>query len=161
MVRFEEVKLVKEFLDKREISFVLTGTAALDIHGLVPENYTVNDIDIIVPVSEDTHQAIRSMLLDLEKLTGGNGICGHKENYTDECFTLFVGPTHTKVNAILRHIESCEMPTYLELAFGDKARTLNLHSVDEILKAKFKLQRPKDYKFCNDLATTLFTYFKK
>lgn len=158
MVTIDDIKSVKDFLGKRGIDFVLTGTAALDIHGLTPENYEADDIDIIVIVSEPTQQMIYSILDDLEKLTGTKNM--NKENYyTHECFTFIAGPNRVKVNAIIYHTESQEDLNYIELTFGKK--TLKLHAIDEILKAKFGLGRPKDYKFFNGLLATLLTYFKK
>lgn len=154
MVTIDDIKLVKDFLGKRGIDFILTGTAGLNIHGLVPENYEVGDIDIIVIVSEPTNEMFRSVLQDLENLTGGNNIA--KENYTHECYTFFVGPNRTKVNAILHPLDKEPLPTYIELTFGKK--TLKLHAVNEILKAKFYLRRIKDYKFCNDLIKTIASY---
>lgn len=167
MVTIDDIKLVKDFLGRRGIDFVLTGTAALDIHGLMPENYVADDIDIIVIASGPTQQMIHSILGDLEKLTGGQNTS--KEEYEHACYAFFVGPNRVKVNAIVYQVDESlpfghnltkgPIPTYIELTFGKK--TLKLHAIDEILKAKFGLGRPKDYKFCNELLATILTYFKK
>lgn len=158
MVTINDIKSVKDFLGERGIDFVLTGTAALDIHGLMPENYEADDIDIIVIVSEHTQQRIYSILNDLERLAGCQNTS--KEGYTHgECFTFIAGPNRAKVNAIIYRIESNSDLNYIELTFGKKI--LKLHAVDDILRAKFGLGRPKDYKFFNELLATLLTYFKK
>jgi hypothetical protein len=43
-----ELKLLKEFMDKKEVTFCITGTMALQIIGAVPPEYSVGDIDVIV-----------------------------------------------------------------------------------------------------------------
>lgn len=165
MVTLDDIKILREFFGKKGIDFVLTGTMGLYIHGLLPEGYEPEDIDIIVIASQATHQYLVDELLTIQKLTGGPT---PSENYENECFTFRVGPNNTNVNVILYHIDESlpfghsltegPIPTYIELTFGKK--TLKLHSVDEILKAKFHLKRPKDYMFCNKLMATFFTYFK-
>lgn len=156
MVTLEDIKILHEFLGKKGIDFVLTGTTGLYIHGLLPDSYEPEDIDIIVIASETTHAHLLDEFLTIQKLTGGPA---PSENYENECFTFRVGSNGTKVNAILYFIESDnEAPSYIELTFGKK--TLKLHSVDEILKNKFHLKRAKDYIFCNKLIATFFKYFK-
>lgn len=157
MVTIDDIKPVKDFLDKRGIKFVLTGTAALYIYGLIPDNYEVGDIDIIVVASKSSESRIYSILDDLEKLTGSQNIS--KEGYEHKCFTFIAGPNKVKVNAIIYNIEENEDLNYIELAFNNN--TLKLHTADDILKAKFKLGRLKDFKFYNNLLTTLCAYFKK
>lgn len=156
MVTLDDIKILREFLDKKGIDFVLTGTTGLYIHGLLPNDYVPEDIDIIVIASEATHKYLLDEFLTIQKLTGGPT---PSENYENECFTFRVGPNNTNVNAIMYFIESNKKaPNFIELTFGKK--TLKLHSVDEILQAKFHLKRAKDYKFCNKLMATFFTYFK-
>lgn len=156
MVTLDDIMILHEFLSKKGINFVLTGTTGLYIHGLFPDGYVPEDIDIIVIASEATREYLCEKFLTIEKLTGGSA---SSENYKNECFTFRVGPNSTKVNAIMYFIESDkEAPSFIELAFGEK--TLKLHSVDEILQAKFHLKRAKDYMFCNKLMATFFTYFK-
>lgn len=156
MVTLDDIKILREFLGKKGIDFVLTGTTGLYIHGLLPDGYIPEDIDIIVIASEATHKYLLDEFLTIQRLTDGSAL---PENYENECFIFRVGPNSTKVNAIMYFIESDkEAPSFIELAFGEK--TLKLHSVDEILQAKFHLKRAKDYMFCNKLMATFFTYFK-
>lgn len=156
MVTLDDIKILHEFLSKKGINFVLTGTTGLYIHGLLPDGYVPEDIDIIVIASEATHKYLSNVFLEIQKLAGGPA---SSDNYKNECFTFQVGTNNTKVNAIMYFIESDkEAPSFIELAFGEK--TLKLHSVDEILQAKFHLKRAKDFMFCNKLMATFFTYFK-
>lgn len=154
MVTNEDIKILREFLGKKGIDFVLTGTMGLYIHGLLPDGYEPEDIDIIVIASQATHGYLCEEFLTIQRLTGGPA---PSENYENECFTFRIGPNGTKVNAILYFIDSEDKaPTYIELTFGKK--TLKLHAVDEILKAKFHLRRLKDYKFYGALIKTISSY---
>lgn len=153
MVTIDDLKILREFLGKKGIDFVLTGTMGLYIYGLLPDGYEPEDIDIIIFASEVTHQYLTDEFLTIQKLTGGP--CS-SENYENECFTFRIGPNSTKVNAIMYFIESDEELNYIELTFGKK--TLKLHAVDEILRAKFRLHRVKDYKFYHELIKTISNY---
>ena len=164
MVTIDDIKILHEFLSKKGIDFVLTGTMGLYLHGLLPEGYEPGDIDIIIVSDKTTKDIVYSVLKDIEYITGGQNV--NKEDYMSEVFTFFVGSNRTKVNAILYHIDESlpfgnylttgPIPTHVELIFGKS--TLKLHAVDEILKAKFKLHRPKDYKFYHQLIKTISSY---
>ena len=54
MVTNKDIQALNEFLENRNVNYVLTGTAALFYHGMLPENTDVHDIDIIVITSNET-----------------------------------------------------------------------------------------------------------
>lgn len=43
----KDIQALNEFLENREVDYVLTGTAALFYHGMLPEDTEVHDIDIL------------------------------------------------------------------------------------------------------------------
>lgn len=154
MVTLDDIKILHEFLSKKNIDFVLTGTTGLYIHGLLPDGYKPEDVDIIVVASKATHgKYLFDEFMTIQKLAGGPAA---SENYKNECFTFKIGPNNTKVNAIMCFIETDPTPTYIELTFGGNLKkTLKLHAVNEILNTKFSLHRTKDYKFFKDLIATI------
>ena len=112
MVTIDDIKILHEFLSKKGIDFVLTGTMGLYLHGLLPEGYEPGDIDIIIVSDKTTKDIVYSVLKDIEYITGGQNV--NKEDYMSEVFTFFVGSNRTKVNAILYHIdESLPFGNYL------------------------------------------------
>lgn len=160
MVTLIDIILLSDFLNKKGIKFVLTGTAALSVHGLIPKGYDVGDIDILVSLTPDVETELKL----IANLTGGN-----YDDYDGKSFAFYFGKKRIKVNAIA--IKADE-PTYIKMVINSipvydesntliKATSLNLHTADEILKAKFALNRNKDYAFCNNLIATLVSYFKK
>ena len=48
MVTTKDIKVLDMFMQAHNIPYVLTGTAALMVHGILPKVYTADDIDIIV-----------------------------------------------------------------------------------------------------------------
>ena len=61
MVTNKDIQALNEFLENREVDYVLTGTAALFYHGMLPEGTEVHDIDIIVLTTEETRPALQAM----------------------------------------------------------------------------------------------------
>ena len=153
MVTFIEITQLSEFLAEKGIPFVLTGTSALSFYGLLPKDYEVGDIDIIItPSDADASLHIENELTSLAKLTGGVS-----DDYDGKSFTFYFGSHRVKVNAIMQRQD---MVKYLKVLNGNYP-VLNIHTPDEALKAKFSLHRIKDYTFCNNLITTITSYFNK
>ena len=87
MVTNKDIQALNEFLENRGVNYVLTGTAALFYHGLLPKNTEVHDIDIIVLTSEKTRPALQAMFKELENLSGCKYDNGH---YTQRVYTIKV-----------------------------------------------------------------------
>ena len=69
MVTSKDIQTLNEFLENRNVDYVLTGTAALFYHGLLPEGTEVHDIDIIVLTNAETRPALQAMFKELENLS--------------------------------------------------------------------------------------------
>lgn len=155
MVTIEDIKAVHSFFSKKGIPFILTGTAALDIHGILPEGYEPQDIDVLVSVSETTKEYVFKELEVIQNLTG----CTFKSDYENECFNFVAGPNKVKVNAIIRHFEDGYDVDYISVTFGKGH--LDVSTVSECLKAKAKLKRCKDYRFGTALISTILKMFNR
>ena len=175
-VTVEDIKAVDSFFYEKEIPYVLTGTSALSIHGLLPENYRVLDIDIIVVVSEAKKSYILNELKTIQKLTGchfnsdyENELktiqkltgCHFNSDYENECYNFIAGPNRVKVNAIIHYAEDTKTSGIEYATVAIDGKFIRLHSVNQALKAKFRLHRPKDYMFCNSLIETILGHFKR
>lgn len=126
-------KLVN-FLSENNIDFMITGTAALYLHGLDTE-YTPKDIDVKVFYINNTQA---KLLRDLQNLCG----CKINESYPDKCYTFNIDDT--KINAI-----PCEKKDYTEIV--REWRELDKHvyymPIQKVIYAladKMKLNRQKD-----------------
>lgn len=154
MVTFIDITQLSTFLAEKGIPFVLTGTSALSFYGLLPKDYEADDIDIIITPSDvDASVHIENELTSLAKLTGGVS-----DDYDGKSFVFYFGSHRIKVNAIMQRRDT-EIK-YLKVLNGSYP-VLNVHTPDEALKAKFSLRRIKDYTFCNNLMTTITSYFNK
>ena len=74
MVTTKDIQILDMFMQAHNIPYVLTGTAALMVHGILPKGYAADDIDIIVLAnkSEDfsKYTSIEKTLSELELLSG-------------------------------------------------------------------------------------------
>lgn len=166
MVTTKDIQVLDMFMQAHNIPYVLTGTAALMVHGILPDGYTADDIDIIVLINkkEDTEKfnRVEKTLTELQLLSG-NEKC---ESY--DVITFRVNGI-IKVNAFMngREIRKREVgnPNNYIGAFGEEghynkimvenASFVRVSDVNCILTAKFRLRRMKDYIFAKDLASTI------
>ena len=163
MVTTKDIQVLDMFMQAHDIPYVLTGTAALMVHGILPEGYVADDIDIIVLVNqnEDSNKfnLVEKTLFELQSLSG------EKKN-ADYNSVITFRANGVKVNAFMggkllgdNKYSSCDcccvsdVETYFITSIGD--RQIKLSSVLCVLKAKFGLKRIKDYKFAKDLASTI------
>lgn len=141
MVTNADIKILNEFLENRDVKYVLTGSAALFYHGMLMKgNLSVNDIDIIVLTTRDTRKPLQTMFKELERFTG----CEKINNYpTQNCYTFKVGPNNVLVNVFegpLGDVPYCQMNI-------DNDTEICVHPVMNILERKFGLRRQKDYDY--------------
>lgn len=155
----KDLKLLDEFLTKKSIAYVLTGTAGLYIHGFLPKGYEVHDIDIIVPtatISNEAREAIKEVFLEQETLSD----CRYEnEHYDHQVYIFRIGKSGTKVNAFEGNILGCNKPiNFRQINF--EGHIINVHDVNDILEAKLSLNRPKDYQFCVKMFNQICAMFK-
>ena len=165
MVTTKDIQILDMFMQAHNIPYVLTGTAALMVHGILPEGYVADDIDIIVLANqnEDSNKyfSIEKTLKQLELLSG------EEKNISYNSVITFRA-NGTKVNALMGGKEIHKKETgcqdnYIG-AFGETGKCTTMIIEDRyicvsdvicILKTKFGLKRMKDYKFAKDLASTI------
>lgn len=156
MVTNKDVQALNEFLENRNVDYVLTGTAALFYHGLLPEGTEVHDIDIIVLTTEETRPALQAMFNELEGLSG----CRRdNEHYESRVYVFKVGSNNIKVNAFEGDVlgRSDNHPKNHTIIID--GAPIKVHDVLDILKAKFSLGRQKDADFCFKLINQLSSMF--
>lgn len=162
MVTSKEIKKLTDFLLVRGIKFVITGTTALRIHGLLPQDTEPHDLDIIVITDNNKPKeraAIMDMLKELEVLSG----CEYcDEHYSDRVYIFKIGENNIKVNAFEGNIQDVHYITALcpDDTNPGKQFPVNIHGVDEILQAKFSIGRKKDYTYFMQILTQLISYFR-
>ena len=165
MVTTKDIKVLDMFMQAHNIPYVLTGTAALMVHGILPKGYAADDIDIIVLAnkSEDSSKylSIEKTLSELELLSG-------EEKNVDYNSVITFKVNGVKVNAFMGGKEihkqeigcqdnytnnSGEKEHYCTMIIED--RYICVSDVICVLRAKFGLKRMKDYMFAKDLASTI------
>ena len=148
---------LSKYFDK-ELEFVLTGTVGLAIHGLLPNGYEPENVDIIIPIPAEDGDRIAD-IVD-EKLSKLEALSGMKPNdgYKERVYTFKVGDI--KVNAFMcaaSKVDSFSMKFVSE----DVSLDLRLHRANQILERKLALRRAKDYEFASDLSRGLFSLLKQ
>lgn len=143
-------KLVEVF-NKLQVPFVVTGTTALDLLGVLPNNVNPGDIDVRVN-TKDLSADWYNYLLSLEYISKGKQ---KQEDYKDS-FEFYIGTLGNndslvpiKVNVIL--VDNTQ--DWLTLLW--KGKTLFIQPFKDVIKAKMKLDRPKDTKFMLDFIKVL------
>lgn len=138
-------------LRDKHFDFCLTGTCALMAHGLLPDGYVPQDIDVLVYAPTENQL---DWLKEQMSLSGKE-----KENYSDRvCYTFVV--REIKVNVLI--------PCQKKEGCGDCDRFNNLHAelfgqsvfiqpAYRALQAKLRLARPKDYQFFNQLVSEIWS----
>src|SRR5574344_550182 len=149
MVTANDIKALNEFISNRSVDYVLTGTAALYYHGALPTGEEAHDIDILVLSTEETEGPIRCMFQELQDLSGLKASI-----YPNcKCFNFKVGTGGVNVNAIVTNDFVPHRPMRID------GEIINVQGVFDILSAKFKLGRQKDYNFFAKLVGQLTSYF--
>lgn len=156
MVTNKDIRVLNEFLENRNVDYVLTGTAALFYHGLLPEGTEVHDIDIIVLTNAETRPALQAMFKELENLSG----CQREnEHYEHLVYVFKVGANNIKVNAFEGDVLRCGDNHPKNHTIIIDGAPIKVHDALDILKAKFSLRRQKDADFCFKLINQLSSMF--
>lgn len=156
MVTNKDIQALNEFLENRNVDYVLTGTAALFYHGLLPEGTEVHDIDIIVLTTEETRPALQAMFKELEDLSG----CRHdEEHYKSRVYVFKVGANNINVNAFEGDVLGCSDNHPKNHTIIIDGAPIKVHDALDILRAKFSLRRQKDVDFYLKLINQLSNMF--
>ena len=157
MVTNKDIQTLNEFLENRNVDYVLTGTAALFYHGLLPKGTDVHDIDIIVITSNETRPALQAMFKELEDLSG----CQlDNEHYSSRVFVFKVGENNVKVNALEHNLDKVNTefyPSHHTIIID--GTPIKVHDAMKVLEAKFALRRQKDVEFYMKLTNQLTSMF--
>ena len=156
MVTNKDIQALNEFLENRNVDYVLTGTAALFYHGLLPEGTEVHDIDIIVLTNTETRPALQAMFKELENLSGCQ--C-ENEHYEQSVYVFKVGANNIKVNAFEGDVLGCGGNYPKNHTIIIDGAPIKVHDALDVLKAKFSLRRQKDADFCFKLINQLSSMF--
>lgn len=137
------------FLEQNEFDFTITGTAALMTQGLLPKDYTPQDIDVLVySVTAEQHKLLREM----ENLAGLERV-----SYEDDTTSYTILANGVKLNILCSRTtreEPAESDLYNVLSWA--SREIKVQYASEAIKAKLRLRRPKDFIFFNTLITELW-----
>lgn len=156
MVTNKDIQALNEFLENRNVDYVLTGTAALFYHGLLPEGTEVHDIDIIVLTNKETRPALQAMFKELENLSG----CKYEnEHYKQSVYVFKVGANNIKVNALEGDVLGCGGNHPKNHTIIIDGAPIKVHDALDILRVKFSLRRQKDADFCFKLINQLSSMF--
>ena len=156
MVTNKDIQALNEFLENRNVDYVLTGTAALFYHGLLPEGTEVHDIDIIVLTNAETRPALQAMFKELENLSG----CKYEnEHYKQSVYVFKVGANNIKVNAFEGDVLGCGGNHPKNHTIIIDGAPIKVHDALDILKAKFSLNRVKDHEFFAKIVNQLSNMF--
>ena len=156
MVTNKDIQALNEFLENRNVDYVLTGTAALFYHGLLPKGTEVHDIDIIVLTNKETRPALQAMFKELESLSG----CQYaNEHYKQSVYVFKVGANNVKVNAFEGNVlgRSDNYPRNHTIIID--GASIKVHDALDILKAKFSSNRVKDHEFFAKIVNQLSNMF--
>lgn len=156
MVTNKDIQVLNEFLENRNVDYVLTGTAALFYHGLLPEGTEVHDIDIIVLTNTETRPALHAMFKELENLSGCQ--C-ENEHYGQPVYVFKVGANNIKVNAFEGDVLGCGSNYPKNHTIIIDGAPIKVHDALNILKAKFSLNRVKDHEFFAKIVNQLSNMF--
>ena len=74
MVTTKSLYVMNSYMEAYKIPYVLTGTFGLSVHGILPDNYQPDDIDVIIlvdkKVDEEKYKSVVETLLRTQSLDG-------------------------------------------------------------------------------------------
>ena len=136
---YKAFSMLNEFCISNDIDYAVTGTSALEIQGMCPDDYKVHDIDVhVLNISQEASAKLREM----QKLAG--------------LTSKYEGPSITiKVNDVTVNLmPPTKNDTYIEIVAKDGA-TYKVQTAICALKDKMALQRSKDKDFLLNLIAKL------
>ncbi len=152
-VTINDVLLLDDFLVKNKLDYVLSGTVALMICGLLPEDYVPHDIDIQIIANPNKHKSISTLLEKIETYCGVKRPQYDDSDYSLYCF--YIGDNNVSINAFV-HIREFSTDEYIKVEIED--RIIKVSKVLNAFHYKYAMKRKKDYKFHFDLIKTMGNY---
>lgn len=153
----EGFKLLNDLMRVNGIDFVLTGSLALYMHGLVPASYVPHDIDIII--SSKNKHPLQSNLILLDLFTHFCGETKSEYAYSNavDMFIFYLKKNMIKINAFI-DINSVFAKSDFRI-MNVMGCEVKVHNALSILEKKYKMRRLKDYQFNNELQDVLNSFF--
>lgn len=153
----EGFKLLNDLMRVNGIDFVLTGSLALYMHGLVPASYVPHDIDIII--SSKNKHPLQSNLILLDLFTHFCGETKSEYAYSNavDMFIFYLKKSMIKINAFI-DINSVFAKSDFRI-MNVMGCEVKVHNALSILEKKYKMRRLKDYQFNNELQDVLNSFF--
>ena len=145
-VLLDDVLLLHEFLSKNRLEYVITGTVALSLYGLLPNDYLPHDIDVQIFALYYDYERICSILERIENY------CGEEKPTYEESETkiygFYVGNNSVSVNVFV-HKQGISCDDYNIIVLNEQF--IKVHKVMNVLRYKYAMKREKDYSFHLDL----------
>ena len=148
-----------DLMNANGIDYILTGSLALLIHGLVPKSYIPHDIDIIIGDNSNKHPYLTNqMIIDLFVQYSGGARPEYSNYSASDMFLFYIGNQRIEVNAFIdrKNVFSSSDYCIMNIIKHD----IKVNNVLSILKEKYKLHRLKDFEFNNKITTTLNSFFE-
>ena len=151
-VTINDVLLLDDFLVKNKFDYVITGTVALMICGLLPENYIPHDIDIQIIATPSNYESVSDLLEEIE------AYCDVKrpqyEDSDSSLYCFYIG-NNVSINAFV-HVREFRADEYFTVKIDD--RIIKVSRIMNAFHYKYAMKRKKDYKFHVDLIKTMGDY---
>jgi hypothetical protein len=146
-ISVEDLINLDDFMCANRMEYVVVGTMGLYLHGLVPDNYVVKNIDILVSSSCDDYKRICSCLRQVEE----NCYSTYDLYDYDRSSVLREGTDYAiklidNVNVSVTILNYLIDSSHFH-SFTIRGRSIPVLNVYEILKHKYSQRRTKDYEF--------------
>ena len=153
----EGLMQLNDLMSANGIDYVLTGSLGLYVHGMVPASYIPHDIDIIISNNKNKHPHLTNqMILDLFSQHSGGYRPGYEYIDASNMFVFYIGINNVEINAfvdlnnVFVNSDFCVMNI-----LGHEIKVNNALS---IFKEKYKMRRLKDFKFNNEIQSSLNSF---
>ena len=123
----------------RPENIMVTGSVALDLLGLLPEDRFAHDIDFIIKMDDQTWRCLKL----IEAIYSDENI----KEYPDRYNTVFLKADGLTLNIWKQDNDWSEIK--------DSVTGVRIATADQIIQEKKKYGRPKDYKDINDIIKNL------
>ena len=149
--------VLNDLMKANGIDYVLTGSLGLYIHGLVPKSYAPHDIDIIISSEKNKHQILTNqMILDLFSQYSGGYRPGYEYIDASNLFVFYIGRNKVEINAFVDVNNVFANSNFCVINIW--GHMIKVNNALHIFKEKYKMRRLKDFKFNNDIQSTLNSF---
>ena len=143
----EDLINLDDLMCANRIKYVIVGTMGLYLHGLIPDNYSVKNIDILVfSNSNNDYEHICNCLRWFEKECYSNDeLYGYDDSFLPEGADYairLINNVYVSIKIVKHAIDSSKFHT-----FSIRGRSIRVLNVSEILEHKYRKRRKKDYEF--------------